>query len=145
MDLATFYDALSNDSDSKQDNDEVHFKKPEEIMDTLLNSIHSAQKTPIIYLYNLISFLENDPNQYPEITLSKNLKRFDITSIINLTDVCVSTLFQNETKLKGACLDIGAQKSVISFPQAEAYSFITRTKIKSPKSTVVFRSGDGCF
>lgn len=54
--------------------------------------------------------------------------------------------YQSEkSAFKGACLDIGAQKSVIGFSQAQAYSSVSGTKIKYCRSPVAFKFGDGCF
>lgn len=136
---------LDEDSFSEQNTDEAHFEEPEDIMDTLFNAMHSARKIPMMDQSNLISSLENDPTQFSEVTRRICPKLLENILMVNLTAVSVSTFFQNETKFKGACADIRAQKSVIGFPQAKECSLITENKIKSPKSTVALRFGDGPF
>lgn len=145
MDLGSFHDTLDNDSDSEKHRNKVRFENPEEILDTLFNSMHSARKTPVIDQGDLISLLENDADQYYEITLSKNSKPLDKYSMINLTEICVQHSSRMNQKFKSTYLDIEAQRSAIGFPQAKAYSFLIETKIKSPESTINFRFGDGCF
>ena len=48
-------------------------------------------------------------------------------------------------KFKGACLDSGAQQSVIGKTQAKAYCTLTGTKMKLRPSMKAFRFGDGVF
>ena len=48
-------------------------------------------------------------------------------------------------RFQGACLDIGAEKSVIVIPQAEAYAYFSNSPILPQPTSDVFRFGDGCF
>ena len=48
-------------------------------------------------------------------------------------------------EFKGACLDIGAQKSVIGYPQAKSYSSFSGYHLRFFKSNHAFRFGDGCY
>lgn len=116
-----------------------------EIIDILLNSMHSAWNTPMIDQGNFISFLENDPKTFSEVTLRKSPEPHDKISIINFTSVFVSKFFLDETKFIGACLEIGAQNFVNGLLQAKLCSLITATKINSSKYIIAFRFGGGCF
>ena len=48
-------------------------------------------------------------------------------------------------KFKGACFDIGAQRSVIGRNQSKAYCRFSGFKFKFSPSRTFFRFGDGCF
>ena len=65
---------------------------------------------------------------------------------IDVKKIYISEILSSSSnEFKGACLDIGAEKSVIGRKQAMAYCKFTGCKFKHKPSRTFFRFGDGCF
>ena len=142
----------TTDKETEESDTEGLFEQSEEYStlfctdDTPSDEAPQAQST----LFTLTDSAPTDPVPDPD---SAELQLFDICHTRSLPVTHAINYSPPESthhdwvpqKFQGACLDIGAEKSVIGLPQATAYRDFANSPIIPRPTNNIFRFGESCF